>query len=41
MTDFFSGVTYERGGDEMGHAGLFVDLPPWGYHVLGQWRPVG
>lgn len=41
MTDLFSGVTYQRGGDEMSHPGLFVDLPPWGYHVLGQWRPMG
>ncbi|MGE5295296.1 MAG: alpha-amylase family glycosyl hydrolase [Solirubrobacterales bacterium] len=34
MTDLFTGREYERGGDEMYAAGLYVDLPPWGYHLL-------
>jgi hypothetical protein len=34
MTDLFNGMPYERSGDEMRTGGLYVDLPPWGYHVL-------
>jgi hypothetical protein len=34
MTDLFAGRTYERAADEMSGPGLFVDLPPWGFHVL-------
>jgi hypothetical protein len=25
---------YERHGDEMCDSGLYVDLPPWGIHLL-------
>ncbi len=39
MTDFFTGQVYERSGDEMCRPGLYVDLPPWGFHVLTQWLP--
>jgi len=34
LRDLLSGDEYERDGDEMTDPGLFVDLPPWGYHVL-------
>ena len=37
MTDLFSEIEYERSGDEMRTQGLYVDLPPWGYHVLTRW----
>ncbi len=38
MTDLFAEQTYERSGDEMCNAGLYVDLSPWGYHVLMHWK---
>ena len=41
MTDLFTGETYERRGDEMCNPGLYVDLPPWGFHVLTRWLPTG
>ena len=34
MTDLFTGQMYERSGDEMCNPGLYVDLPPWQYHVI-------
>ncbi len=34
LSDFFTGEVYERSGDEMSKPGLYVDLPPWGFHVL-------
>ncbi|MCU0583674.1 MAG: alpha-amylase family glycosyl hydrolase [Syntrophales bacterium] len=34
LTDLMSGEVFERNGDEMTDPGLFVDLPPWGYHFL-------
>ena len=34
MTDLFNGKEYEWSGDEMCTRGLYVDLLPWGYHVL-------
>ena len=40
VTDLFSGQVYEHGGDEMYYPGLYVDLPPWGYHVLPRWLPI-
>lgn len=39
MTDLFSGQMYERSGDEMRNSGLYVDLPPWGFHILTRWLP--
>jgi hypothetical protein len=39
MTDLFSQKEYERSGDELCGQGLYVDLPPWGYHVLTRWLP--
>ncbi len=41
MTDLFTGKMFERSGREMCHPGMFVDLPPWGYHVLTRWMPIG
>jgi hypothetical protein len=35
MTDAISGTHYERSVDEITDAGLYVELDPWGYHVLG------
>jgi len=40
MTDLFSQKEYERSGDELCSQGLYVDLPPWGYHVLIHWLPL-
>ncbi|HTX54956.1 MAG TPA: hypothetical protein VMD08_16245, partial [Candidatus Baltobacteraceae bacterium] len=34
LTDLLTGAVYERNGDEMRDPGLYVGLPPWGYHVL-------
>jgi len=34
LTDIFTNEVYERYGSEMLDAGLFVDLAPWGFHLL-------
>lgn len=34
FTDDLSGAVYERDGNELEQAGLYVDLPAWGFHVL-------
>ncbi|MEV4701757.1 alpha-amylase family glycosyl hydrolase [Actinoplanes sp. NPDC049316] len=34
LTDLVEGSAYRRDGDELAGAGLYVDLPPWGAHVL-------
>ncbi len=34
LTDAFTGQVYERDGTQMRDAGLYVDLSPWGYHLL-------
>ncbi len=34
LFDVGKGVVYERNGSEMINPGLFVDLEPWGYHML-------
>ena len=34
MTDALSGTAYERDGNEVQQAGLYVDLDAWGVHVL-------
>lgn len=39
MTDLFTGTIYENSGEEMRDPGLFVDLPPWGFHILIRWLP--
>ena len=39
LTDAFSGATYDRAGDEMQGAGLYVELAPWKFHFF-QCRPL-
>jgi hypothetical protein len=39
LSDVLSEVTFDRGGDEMRDAGLYVELKPWQYHLL-QMHPV-
>lgn len=34
LRDMLSQATYERNGDELLSHGLYLDLPPWGYHVF-------
>jgi len=34
LIDLMNPVVYERDGVEMASRGLFLDLPPWGYHVF-------
>jgi hypothetical protein len=34
LADALSGEAYDREGDELRDAGLYVDLAPWGCHVL-------
>lgn len=34
LRDALSGDEYSRNGDEMAHDGLYVDLHPWGVHLL-------
>jgi hypothetical protein len=34
LRDLMSGDVFERDGGEMTDPGLFVDLPPWGFHFL-------
>jgi len=41
MTDLFAGQMYERSDSEMCNPGMYVDLPPWGCHVLTRWLPIG
>ena len=35
LTDLLSDEVFTRDGPEMADAGLYVELPPWGFHVLG------
>jgi len=39
--DIFTQNEYERSGDVMRTQGWYVDLAPWGYHVLTRWLPGG
>jgi hypothetical protein len=34
LTDLMDGRVFDRDGDELTAPGLYVDLPPWGAHVL-------
>ena len=34
LTDIFTSAAYDRHGDEMCIPGLYVDLPPWGFHFF-------
>ncbi len=33
-SDSMSAASYDRDGSELGSRGLFLDLPPWDYHVF-------
>jgi hypothetical protein len=35
LEEMLSDASFSRSGDEMCGAGLYVDLPPWGWHFLG------
>ena len=39
LDDLLTGDRFERDGDDMATAGLYVALPPWAYHVLKLRRP--
>jgi hypothetical protein len=34
LNDVMSGTAYDRDGDDLATRGLYLDLPPWGYHVF-------
>jgi hypothetical protein len=34
LHDLFNDARYERAGNDLAWAGLYVDLPSWGYHVF-------
>lgn len=34
LDDLMAGVRWDRDGDELLAPGLYVDLPPWGFHLL-------
>ena len=34
LTDPLQQTAFERSGDELRESGLYVDLEPWGYHLL-------
>lgn len=38
MTDRLADADYERAGDEIAADGLYVDLPPWGVHLMARWE---
>ena len=34
LEDQLAGDVFERDGDELTNEGLFLQLPPWGFHFL-------
>jgi hypothetical protein len=40
MTDLFTNIEYERDGDEMVNNGLYIELPPWGYHFMVHFKEI-
>ena len=34
FTDLMGPAVYVRDGDQLRSEGLYLDLPPWGYHVF-------
>ena len=34
LQDLMSSAVYERNGDDLLLPGLYLDMPPWGYHVF-------
>ena len=39
LVDQLGDVSYRREGDGLAGDGLYLDLPPWGYHVF-ELRPL-
>jgi hypothetical protein len=39
LADLLDGRVFERDGDELASTGLYVDLPPWGCHLLALRQP--
>ncbi len=39
LRDRMSPVVYDRSGDDLATRGLYLDLPPWGYHAFELTRP--
>jgi hypothetical protein len=34
LSDLMGSAYYDRSGDALAAQGLYLDLPPWGYHVF-------
>jgi len=34
LQDLMGSAVYERNGDDLLLPGLYLDMPPWGYHVF-------
>jgi hypothetical protein len=34
LNDLMGAASYDRDGSDLGSQGLYLDLPPWGYHVF-------
>jgi len=34
LSDLLSDAAFDRAGDELAAEGMFVDLPPWQFHLL-------
>jgi hypothetical protein len=34
LKDLMSPASYDRDGDDLVARGLYLDLPPWGYHLV-------
>ncbi len=34
FSDLMSPASYDREGSDVAEKGLYLDLPPWGYHVF-------
>jgi hypothetical protein len=34
LKDLMGSASYDRDGSDLGARGLYLDLPPWGYHVF-------
>jgi hypothetical protein len=38
LQDRISSAVYDRNGDDLVLPGLYLDMPPWGYHVFEMTR---
>jgi hypothetical protein len=34
FTDVMGTLAFDRNGHDLGTRGLYLDMPPWGYHVF-------